>query len=141
MKTSRNALCHCGSGKKYKHCHWKTDEDAQAAELEQAAADRAEAAALRASSEKEEGGGERGGRLSKRTPPAPPAPGRWKAPAALAAVGAVGTGALAYYQGIESAFVVGVAWIVVVALFTLFRSPPPPRDDAGHPASIDFGAS
>jgi hypothetical protein len=32
-KVGRNALCHCGSGKKYKHCHWKQDQDAAADRL------------------------------------------------------------------------------------------------------------
>lgn len=27
-KFGRNDLCYCGSGKKYKHCHWKADQDA-----------------------------------------------------------------------------------------------------------------
>jgi preprotein translocase subunit SecA len=26
VKLGRNDPCHCGSGKKYKHCHWKTDQ-------------------------------------------------------------------------------------------------------------------
>lgn len=29
-KLGRNDLCHCGSGKKYKHCHWKQDRAAGA---------------------------------------------------------------------------------------------------------------
>ncbi len=38
MKLGRNEPCHCGSGKKYKHCHWKEDQQARVAtsvELEQ----------------------------------------------------------------------------------------------------------
>jgi len=26
QKVARNALCPCGSGKKYKHCHWVSDQ-------------------------------------------------------------------------------------------------------------------
>src|SRR5712692_7373200 len=32
-KVGRNDLCYCGSGKKYKHCHWKADQDAQRSRL------------------------------------------------------------------------------------------------------------
>jgi hypothetical protein len=32
-KVGRNDLCHCGSGKKYKHCHWKQDQNAAADRL------------------------------------------------------------------------------------------------------------
>jgi SEC-C motif len=32
-KLGRNDHCHCGSGKKYKHCHWNADQAASAARL------------------------------------------------------------------------------------------------------------
>jgi hypothetical protein len=32
-KLGRNDPCHCGSGKKYKHCHWSADQAASAARL------------------------------------------------------------------------------------------------------------
>jgi hypothetical protein len=31
MKIGRNEPCHCGSGKKYKHCHLSSDEQQQRA--------------------------------------------------------------------------------------------------------------
>jgi len=36
MAPKRNDPCHCGSGKKYKHCHKKTDREAEAAAKEEA---------------------------------------------------------------------------------------------------------
>ena len=41
MKLGRNEPCHCGSGKKYKHCHYEEDRAAETAELKQAAEERA----------------------------------------------------------------------------------------------------
>lgn len=46
MKLGRNEPCHCGSGKKYKHCHYEEDRRAEAQALAEAAeARKAEAAA------------------------------------------------------------------------------------------------
>lgn len=44
-KTGRNDPCHCGSGKKYKHCCLQKDQAAESAALAQAAAARAAEAA------------------------------------------------------------------------------------------------
>lgn len=41
MKLGRNELCHCGSGKKYKFCHWDADRAAEAEQRAQEAAARA----------------------------------------------------------------------------------------------------
>ena len=43
MKHGRNEPCHCGSGKKYKHCHYEEDRKAESARLAEEAAARAEA--------------------------------------------------------------------------------------------------
>jgi membrane protein involved in colicin uptake len=44
MKLGRNDPCHCGSGRKYKHCHYEEDRAAEAKALAEAAeARRAEA--------------------------------------------------------------------------------------------------
>ncbi|MEX2443943.1 MAG: SEC-C metal-binding domain-containing protein [Alkalispirochaeta sp.] len=37
MKLGRNEPCHCGSGKKYKHCHYEEDRRAEAHALAEAA--------------------------------------------------------------------------------------------------------
>ncbi len=37
MKLGRNEPCHCGSGKKYKHCPPANDESAELDEIERAA--------------------------------------------------------------------------------------------------------
>ncbi len=44
MKLGRNEPCHCGSGKKYKHCHYEEDRKAESKRLADEAAARAEAA-------------------------------------------------------------------------------------------------
>lgn len=116
-KLKHNDPCHCGSGKKYRNCHLQQD---------RAARDRVEA--------------------SRPRPSAAPAravrhPPRWIRGAAVG-VSVVG---LAIAVAVGSAFdtpqAVGVlvfTGIVVVALF-VFGDPPPPRDDAGDPAGINFG--
>jgi len=43
MKLGRNDPCHCGSGKKYKHCHYEADRAAEAKRLNDAAAEAAKA--------------------------------------------------------------------------------------------------
>jgi len=44
IKTGRNDDCLCGSGKKYKKCHLRADEEAQSAALAKTNADAAKAA-------------------------------------------------------------------------------------------------
>ncbi len=44
MKLGRNDPCHCGSGKKYKFCHYDEDRAKEAAELREAEIARAKAA-------------------------------------------------------------------------------------------------
>ena len=51
MKLGRNDPCHCGSGKKYKHCHYEADRAAEAQALREAA--EARAAEARASADEE----------------------------------------------------------------------------------------
>ncbi len=41
MKLGRNDPCHCGSGKKYKYCHYEEDRAAEAKALKEAAEARA----------------------------------------------------------------------------------------------------
>lgn len=41
MKLGRNDPCHCGSGKKYKYCHYEADRAAEAKALKEAAEARA----------------------------------------------------------------------------------------------------
>jgi hypothetical protein len=55
MKLGRNDPCHCGSGRKYKHCHYEEDRAAEAKALAEAAeARRAEAEAESAEDAAEE---------------------------------------------------------------------------------------
>ncbi len=45
MKLGRNDPCHCGSGKKYKYCHYEEDRAKEAKALQEESAARAAAAA------------------------------------------------------------------------------------------------
>ncbi|MFW5695968.1 MAG: SEC-C metal-binding domain-containing protein [Alkalispirochaeta sp.] len=54
MKLGRNEPCHCGSGKKYKHCHYEEDRRAEAQALAEAAEARKAAAQEEESAEDEE---------------------------------------------------------------------------------------
>ncbi len=55
MKLGRNDPCHCGSGKKYKHCHYEADRAAEAKALKEAAEARAIQAAEAAKEEQDDG--------------------------------------------------------------------------------------
>ena len=65
MKLGRNEPCHCGSGKKYKHCHYDEDQKAESARLAEEAAVRAEKAQAAADEERSDdaGSSEKRGRL------------------------------------------------------------------------------
>lgn len=52
MKLGRNDPCHCGSGKKYKHCHYEADRAAETEALR--AAVEARAAEAQAAAESDE---------------------------------------------------------------------------------------
>ena len=54
MKLGRNDPCHCGSGKKYKYCHYEADRAAEAEALRKAAEERAKAEGDSALSEEDE---------------------------------------------------------------------------------------
>jgi hypothetical protein len=54
MKLGRNEPCHCGSGKKYKHCHYEEDRRAEAQALAEAAEARKAEASTEESTDDEE---------------------------------------------------------------------------------------
>ncbi|MFN2312725.1 MAG: SEC-C metal-binding domain-containing protein, partial [Spirochaetia bacterium] len=51
MKLGRNDPCHCGSGRKYKHCHYNEDRAAEAQALKEAAEEATQNAAEAGSGE------------------------------------------------------------------------------------------
>ncbi|HHO49355.1 MAG TPA: hypothetical protein ENK18_00425 [Deltaproteobacteria bacterium] len=113
--------CPCGSGRRYRDCHRREDRSAR----DQGADERAPA------------------------PPSPstPAPAPASAPAlwlraAPWIVGPIGLGLagwIAGTRGPQEAFVVFLATGLCVGAFLVFGDPPPPRDDPGDPAGINFG--
>lgn len=56
MKLGRNDPCHCGSGRKYKHCHYEEDRAAEAKELREAEEARAKAVEAEAGATEEQVG-------------------------------------------------------------------------------------
>lgn len=107
MKVARNDLCPCGSGLKYKKCHFgkplPTDEVVVA---ESAAARRDRRQAL------------------------------W-----LVALGIAIAVAAGIYRGVYTGLVVGAAWALGLVAYLSFRNPPPPHEEPGDPAALNFGRS
>ena len=106
MKISRNALCPCGSGKKYKHCHYGKplpDEVGGSIELERASAE------------------------TKQTI------------LKLGGLGLVVAVAAGIWKEPSTGIVVAAAWGLGQAVYMSFRNPPPPNENAGDPAALNFG--
>tara|TARA_B100001093_G_C26649184_1_gene936708 strand:+ start:347 stop:787 length:441 start_codon:yes stop_codon:yes gene_type:complete len=114
VKISRNALCPCGSGKKYKHCCLKSG----LYEFDQGAAGDASGA---------------GGmvRTRKKTSQVAKMLG---ASGLLTAIG-VGIWQNDAFTGIG----VAAAWTLASVAYLSFRDPPPPNENAGDPAALNFG--
>ena len=106
MKISRNALCPCGSGKKYKYCcigqPLPGEEGSPAAQRE-------------ASSDQK----------------------KWIAYCAVS--GIIVAVAASMWRDTYTGLVVAAAWTLASIAFLIFRNPPPPNDNPGNPAGLDFG--
>ncbi len=112
----RNDPCHCGSGKKYKHCHLEADRRVSAAgrnETDMDAAITAQDAAAAAAS----------GPLK----------------IGLAVVGLLVAGAVAFFKDMGSGLIVLAAWALASMAYLTFRNPPPPNENPGDPAGLNFG--
>lgn len=59
MKIGRNDPCHCGSGRKYKHCHYEEDAAAELKAFKEAAEKAAQEAEKASSEEAESSGADR----------------------------------------------------------------------------------
>jgi hypothetical protein len=49
--------------------------------------------------------------------------------------------AVGFWKDTYTALVVAAAWALGQAAYMSFRNPPPPNDNAGNPAALDFGRS
>ncbi|MCA9559052.1 MAG: SEC-C domain-containing protein [Myxococcales bacterium] len=103
----RNAPCHCGSGKKYKHCHLDADRAAS-------------------------------GAPGVQRPEADPRP-IGAAPYVVLGVGVVVAIGVGLWKGLAAGLVVAAAWGLGLVAWMSFRDPPPPNDNPGNPAALDFG--
>lgn len=120
----RNDPCHCGSGKKYKHCHLEADEKAA---RDARAAARAEASPAAAA-------------------PAPaqtswtPADDPTMKQALAIFVGAVVLGVLVGVMTTASTgFTVAGAGGLIALLYAGLKNPPQPHENPGDPAALNFG--
>ncbi len=106
MKIQRNALCPCGSGKKYKHCHLGKPLPGEEGSVEVAAEKTAD---------------------NKR------------AMVRLIAVGLIVSILVGYFHETYTGIVTAAGWFLASAAYMSFRDPPPPNENAGDPAALNFG--
>jgi len=118
----RNEPCWCGSGKKYKHCHYQEDRDNEMRALREAAAP-----------------------VDFEPEPVPAAvpsePVDFAARGVMIGIGATLAASLGLWiagQGSIAAAVLGVG-LFAVLVWGAVRKPPPPRTDDQNPAAIGFG--
>ncbi len=114
-KPSRNDPCHCGSGRKYKHCHLASDR-AEGPSSRQTDMDRAIAVQNAA-----EAASARPIKIG------------------LAVVGLVVAVGVGLWKDIGAGLIVGAAWALGSLAYLSFRSPPPPNENPGDPAALNFG--
>ena len=107
MKIGRNDLCPCGSGKKYKRCHygkplpWEDSPETHALEM-------------KAETQKH-------GKI-------------------LLAVGIVlGIAAGILKSDVLFGLTIFGGWTLLGLVYLSFRNPPPPNENAGDPAALNFG--
>ena len=107
MKISRNALCPCGSGKKYKHCHLGKPLPGEEAAFEHVGA---------------------------------ASPSNKGTALVLGLVGTVAAIAVGVWQSdVSVGLGVAGAWALGTVLYLSVRNPPPPNENAGDPAALNFG--
>lgn len=115
-KPSRNEPCHCGSGRKYKQCHLEEDR-AKGPSGRQTDMDRVISAQNQI-----EAAESRPLKIG------------------LAVLGIGATIGVSLWKDIGSGLVVGAAWALGSLAYLSFRSPPPPNENPGDPAALNFGS-
>ena len=114
-KTGRNDPCHCGSGKKYKNCHWSEDQSAGVGS--------SGSSAVSAGAEASANGWNRN---------------HIALGLFLAVVG--GGIVLAVMGHWDWAIAVGGAGSLLVGILWVSMDPPPPSDKGGNPSGLNFGS-
>ena len=110
---SRNDPCHCGSGRKYKNCHLRADE----------AMDRAA----------------RGAPVAQDAREAHSSAGGDRALLLLAGLGVIAAIALGAMSGPRAGLLLAAAWAIGVMIWMSLRDLPPPHENPGDPAALNFG--
>jgi hypothetical protein len=113
---SRNEPCHCGSGRKYKQCHLAEDR-ANGPSSQQTALDVAIA--------------EQNAREAIETRPLK---------IGLVVSGLVASVAVGFFKDLSGGLIVAAAWALASSAYLSFRSPPPPNENPGDPAGLNFGS-
>ena len=57
----------------------------------------------------------------------------------LAIVGLLVSAAVGYFHAVYTGIVTFAGWVLASAAYLSFRNPPPPNEDAGDPAALNFG--
>lgn len=110
--------CPCGSGRRYRDCHRRLDrQQGQVTEPQSPTPPQGSAAPT----------------------PAPPSAVMRIGPWVVGVLGLALAGWIASTRGPQAALAVCLATGLCVAGFFVFGDPPPPKDDPGDPAGINFG--
>ncbi len=115
-KTSRNDPCPCGSGKKYKHCHLEED---------RVAGSRRNTTEMDAAIDQQDAFDRARSRPLK---------------LGLALTGIIAAvGVWLLKEDVGAGLIVGTAWALGSLAYLTFRNPPPPNENPGDPAALNFG--
>ena len=109
QNVGRNDPCPCGSGKKYKRCHWTEDQDKKV---------------KRDSDGVVTGGEPRSSNVVL-----------WAASGIVVVGGVVLTVMGHFNLGVG----LSVGGLILIAAYAVIRDPPPPNKDSGDPSGINFG--
>ncbi len=113
---NRNDPCPCGSGRKYKQCHLAEDR-AKAPSSKQTELDVALA--------------EQNAREAIETRPLK---------IGLVVTGLAAAVGVGFWRDLSGGLIVGAAWALASLAYLSFRSPPPPNENPGDPAGLNFGS-
>lgn len=109
QQVGRNDPCPCGSGKKYKRCHWAEDQKNRV---------------TRGSDGEVQGAAEKSSNVVL-----------WAVAGLFVLAGVVLTVLGHFDWGVG----VGVGGLILLGAYAIIRDPPPPNKDSGDPSGINFG--